>query len=163
MELLRVLIGPALRRERRAQGRTLKDVADAARVSITHLSEVERGRKEVSSEVLEAICGALGLGVVDLLETIVVETRAAQRPLLLRSLLAAGTRPADGRTAPPAATRYAVADRHAAGAGPAVGAPPAVVGPPAVATRPDVVVPPAVPASPEVLDPECRRADCVAA
>lgn len=106
MELLRVLIGPALRRERQAQKRTLKDVADAARVSITHLSEVERGRKEVSSEVLEAICTGLGLNIVDLLETVVLEARFAERPLVLSPLAArderdagqAGQRPAAYRT-----------------------------------------------------------------
>ena len=41
------------------QGRTLREVSDAARVSLGYLSEVERGRKEASSELLSAICGAL--------------------------------------------------------------------------------------------------------
>lgn len=56
-----------LRRERLAQERTLKDVADAARISMPYLSEVERGRKEASSEVLAAAAQALGLGLGDLL------------------------------------------------------------------------------------------------
>jgi transcriptional regulator with XRE-family HTH domain len=56
-----------LRRERLAQERTLKDVADAARISMPYLSEVERGRKEASSEVLAAAAHALGLGLGDLL------------------------------------------------------------------------------------------------
>ncbi len=56
-----------LRRVRRAQRRTLADVARAAKVSMPYLSEVERGRKEASSEVLGAICDALGIELSDLL------------------------------------------------------------------------------------------------
>ncbi|GGX01278.1 transcriptional regulator [Streptomyces malachitofuscus] len=65
--LWRDLVGDVLRRERLAQERTLKDVADAARISMPYLSEVERGRKEASSEVLAAAAQALGLGLGDLL------------------------------------------------------------------------------------------------
>ncbi|MEV6019896.1 MULTISPECIES: helix-turn-helix transcriptional regulator [unclassified Streptomyces] len=65
--LLRDLVGDVLRRERQAQERTLKDVAEAARISMPYLSEVERGRKEASSEVLAAAARALGLGLGDLL------------------------------------------------------------------------------------------------
>ncbi|GGY34056.1 transcriptional regulator [Streptomyces djakartensis] len=65
--LWRDLIGDVLRRERLAQERTLKDVADEARISMPYLSEVERGRKEASSEVLAAAARALGLGLGDLL------------------------------------------------------------------------------------------------
>ncbi len=68
--LLRQLIGAALRRARLGQGRTLREVADAARVSMPYLSEVERGRKEASSEVLAAICRALGLRLSDLLDEV---------------------------------------------------------------------------------------------
>jgi transcriptional regulator with XRE-family HTH domain len=64
---LRVLVGGILRRHRERQGRTLRDVAEDARVSVPYLSEVERGRKEASSEVLGAVCRALGLGLVDLI------------------------------------------------------------------------------------------------
>ncbi|MCX2924015.1 helix-turn-helix transcriptional regulator [Streptomyces sp. NEAU-W12] len=63
----RDLVGDVLRRERLAQERTLKDVADTARISMPYLSEVERGRKEASSEVLAAAAQALGLGLGDLL------------------------------------------------------------------------------------------------
>jgi transcriptional regulator with XRE-family HTH domain len=73
MALLRHLVGDALRRARGEQGRTLRDVADAARVSVQYLSEVERGRKEASSEVLAAICGALGWQVLDLLNAVRAE------------------------------------------------------------------------------------------
>ena len=57
--LLREVIGDVLRRVRTEQGRTLREVSDDARVSLGYLSEVERGRKEASSELLGAICGAL--------------------------------------------------------------------------------------------------------
>lgn len=65
--LWRHIVGDVLRRERLAQQRTLKDVADAARISMPYLSEIERGRKEASSEVLAAAAHALGLGLADLL------------------------------------------------------------------------------------------------
>jgi transcriptional regulator with XRE-family HTH domain len=66
--LLRRVIGGVLRRVRLRQGRTLREVAQAAGVSLPYLSEVERGRKEASSEVLAAICRALGINLSDLLE-----------------------------------------------------------------------------------------------
>ena len=65
--LLRTMLGDVLRRTRLGQGRTLADVARAARVSMPYLSEVERGRKEASSEVLAAICDALRIELADLL------------------------------------------------------------------------------------------------
>lgn len=65
--LLRELIGGSLRRSRLSQGRTLADVAASAGVSMQHLSEVERGRKDPSSEVLAAIIGALGLRLPEVL------------------------------------------------------------------------------------------------
>ena len=76
MTLLRRVIGRALRRARRNQGKTLRDVADTARVSIQYLSEVERGRKEVSSEVLAAICAAHGWTLLDLVDEVRSELRA---------------------------------------------------------------------------------------
>ena len=57
--LLREVIGDVLRDARTSQGRTLREVSDTARVSLGYLSEVERGRKEASSELLSAICTAL--------------------------------------------------------------------------------------------------------
>ncbi|MFE3443961.1 helix-turn-helix domain-containing protein [Nocardia sp. NPDC059180] len=59
MTLLREAIGDSLRRARLAQQRTLREVSTSARVSLGYLSEVERGRKEASSELLAAICEAL--------------------------------------------------------------------------------------------------------
>jgi transcriptional regulator with XRE-family HTH domain len=60
MVLLRHLLGDALRHLRLRQGRTLREVSASARVSLGYLSEVERGQKEASSELLAAICAALG-------------------------------------------------------------------------------------------------------
>lgn len=57
--LVREVIGDVLREARTTQGRTLREVSDSARVSLGYLSEVERGRKEPSSELLNAICDAL--------------------------------------------------------------------------------------------------------
>jgi transcriptional regulator with XRE-family HTH domain len=59
--LMRELVGETLREERVAQGKTLRQVSKNARVSLGYLSEVERGQKEASSELLAAICGALDL------------------------------------------------------------------------------------------------------
>ncbi|WP_052851472.1 helix-turn-helix domain-containing protein [Streptomyces avicenniae] len=65
--LWRDVVGDVLRRERRAQERTLQHVADQARISMPYLSEIERGRKEASSEVLAAAARALGLTLAELL------------------------------------------------------------------------------------------------
>ncbi|HVF20692.1 MAG TPA: helix-turn-helix transcriptional regulator [Mycobacteriales bacterium] len=65
--LLRGHIGAALRRRREAQQRTLRDVAATAGVSLGYLSEVERGVKEPSSELLSAICRALEARLPDVL------------------------------------------------------------------------------------------------
>lgn len=61
MVLLRQLLGDVLRQLRLRQGRTLREVSAAARVSLGYLSEVERGQKEASSELLASICRALGV------------------------------------------------------------------------------------------------------
>ncbi|MEU8372238.1 helix-turn-helix transcriptional regulator [Micromonospora sp. NPDC048894] len=79
MSLLRRVIGGVLRRVRLRQGRTLREVAAAAGVSLPYLSEVERGRKEASSEVLAAICRALGINLSDLLEEARDELRRVER------------------------------------------------------------------------------------
>ena len=59
MVLVRRLLGDVLRRQRLRQGRTLREVSADARVSLGYISEVERGQKEASSELLAAICSAL--------------------------------------------------------------------------------------------------------
>lgn len=79
--LWREAAGRELREERAAQKRTLADVAGEAGVSTQYLSEVERGRKEPSSEVVEAVGGALGLTLLDLTERVTrrLRTRTAPR------------------------------------------------------------------------------------
>lgn len=86
---LRDVIGDVLRDERTRQQRTLTDVAHEAAVSVPYLSEVERGRKEVSSELLEAITGALELPLVEVLERSAERLRTrAQRGTSLQLLAA---------------------------------------------------------------------------
>ena len=96
MILLRRLLGDVLRRQRQRQGRTLREVSSSARVSLGYLSEVERGQKEASSELLSAICDALDvpmsevmrevsddLSLAELSRSASIETTAApRRPLL---------------------------------------------------------------------------------
>lgn len=65
--LLRQIIGDVLRQHRMRQGRTLREVSSTARVSLGYLSEVERGQKEASSELLAAICFALGVRLSEVL------------------------------------------------------------------------------------------------
>jgi transcriptional regulator with XRE-family HTH domain len=70
MTLLREAIGERLRRTRTSQRRTLREVSRVARVSLGYLSEVERGRKEPSSELLGSICVALDLPLDELLRRV---------------------------------------------------------------------------------------------
>ncbi|WP_304453989.1 helix-turn-helix domain-containing protein [Nocardiopsis sp. YSL2] len=70
MVLLRHLLGDVLRRLRQRQGRTLREVSADARVSLGYLSEVERGQKEASSELLSSICGALGVPLSQVLREV---------------------------------------------------------------------------------------------
>ncbi|MGY1822848.1 helix-turn-helix domain-containing protein [Geodermatophilus sp. SYSU D00079] len=84
MTLLRTQLGTSLRGHRLRQRRTLRDVSGAARVSLGYLSEVERGQKEASSELLASICEALDLELADLLAEVSLELRHADggvRPL----------------------------------------------------------------------------------
>lgn len=92
--LWRDVVGDVLRRERLAQERTLKDVAEAARISMPYLSELERGRKEASSEVLAAAAHALGLGLADLLALAQEELARVARARAGRRRAAMGPAPA---------------------------------------------------------------------
>ena len=112
---LREAVGEALRRRRLAQRRTLREVATAAGVSLTYLSEVERGRKEASSEVLEAVCAALRLGLAELFFE-VAEALALAEPVGVSGGM---------RGAPPAvAVGFLVRPRPRAAAAPASAPPP---------------------------------------
>ncbi|MFY1695047.1 MULTISPECIES: helix-turn-helix domain-containing protein [unclassified Solwaraspora] len=70
MVLLRRVIGDALRARRQGQRRTLREVSTAANVSLGYLSEIERGQKEASSELLAAICDALGARLSEVLRDV---------------------------------------------------------------------------------------------
>ena len=78
---MREAIGSSLRRVRTARRRTLRDVSRRARVSLGYLSEVERGRKEASSELLAAICEALDVALPELLGDAAEALAAAAAPL----------------------------------------------------------------------------------
>src|SRR5436309_16131067 len=78
--LMREVIGDVLRRARTTQGRTLREVSDSARVSLGYLSEVERGRKEPSSELLNAICDALDVPLSSVLTNAGERMASVQRP-----------------------------------------------------------------------------------
>ncbi|MFI5842245.1 helix-turn-helix domain-containing protein [Catenuloplanes sp. NPDC051500] len=70
MVLLRRVIGDALRARRQGQHRTLREVSTAANMSLGYLSEIERGQKEASSELLAAICDALGAQLSEVLREV---------------------------------------------------------------------------------------------
>ncbi|WP_198664426.1 helix-turn-helix domain-containing protein [Jiangella endophytica] len=108
--LLRTMVGDVLRRTRQEQGRTLADVASDAKVSMPYLSELERGRKEASSEVLAAVCEGLGLELSDLLGAVrhdldehratvirLDTVRALRRREPVRALPTPRRRPSSGR------------------------------------------------------------------
>ena len=76
---LRTVVGEVLRAERHRQERTLADVAAEAAVSLPYLSEIERGTKEVSSDLLAAVAGALDLTLVEVLEQCVGHLRGQLR------------------------------------------------------------------------------------
>jgi transcriptional regulator with XRE-family HTH domain len=106
MVLLRRMIGEALRRRRQDQHRTLREVSSAARVSLGYLSEVERGQKEASSELLASICEALGVRLADLL-------REVSDDLELAELAVSGPAAVGGPSAVVVPARRAVVNRAA--------------------------------------------------
>lgn len=79
MVLLRELLGETLRRRRRAQKRTLRDVSKQANVSLGYLSEIERGHKEPSSELLASVCGALQVRLSEVLAEVSREVATHER------------------------------------------------------------------------------------
>lgn len=83
--MLREVLGAELRRVRLLQGRTLRDVSAAASVSLGYLSEVERGEKEASSEMLLAICGALGVSLSIVLATVADDIAALEGAPVVRA------------------------------------------------------------------------------
>ncbi len=95
MVLVRGLLGDVLRRKRLRQGRTLREVSADARVSLGYLSEVERGQKEASSELLASLCGALEMPLSSVLrevsDAVAVEEAALKpTPISVNSRVGAG-------------------------------------------------------------------------
>ncbi|GAA2522964.1 helix-turn-helix domain-containing protein [Rarobacter incanus] len=89
MIVLRREIGDVLRDLRRRQGRTLREVSSQARVSLGYLSEVERGQKEASSELLGSICEALDIPMSSVLHRVADRLEIAEA-LANSDLAAAG-------------------------------------------------------------------------
>jgi transcriptional regulator with XRE-family HTH domain len=111
MSLLRRHLGAVLRRQRQRQARTLRDVAGSAAVSLGYLSEIERGHKEASSELLASICDALGLRVSDVLRAVADDLAVAEpahAPLLEAVPAHAGSEPEAAPALEPVATLSAV-------------------------------------------------------
>ena len=103
MTLLRTQLGDTLRGHRLRQRRTLRDVSGRARVSLGYLSEVERGQKEASSELLASICDALDVELADLLAEVSLELRMASPDRRVRPVLSdAGTLSGNGADQAPA-------------------------------------------------------------
>ncbi|MDR6611905.1 helix-turn-helix transcriptional regulator [Leifsonia sp. 1010] len=76
--LVRHAIGSVLRRIRTERGTTLRELSETSRVSVPYLSEIERGRKEASSEILAALCRVLGISEGELLTRVAAEFAGAQ-------------------------------------------------------------------------------------
>lgn len=93
MALLRRVLGDTLRGQRMRQRRTLREVAGTARVSLGYLSEIERGQKEASSELLESICAALGVRLSDLLREVSDSMHHAEEPAAAPALAPAAPVP----------------------------------------------------------------------
>ncbi|HOA88033.1 helix-turn-helix domain-containing protein [Propioniciclava tarda] len=89
--LMRDMLGQTLRELRVSSDLTLRDVSSSARVSLGYLSEIERGHKEASSELLNAICAALDVPLADVLRDVAERADAGTRitPLPLRTVRAA--------------------------------------------------------------------------
>jgi transcriptional regulator with XRE-family HTH domain len=79
MATIRTAVGETLRAARLRQRRTLREVSSRARVSLGYLSEIERGQKEASSELLAAICDALDLRLSDVFAQVSDRLRREER------------------------------------------------------------------------------------
>ena len=96
MVLLRQEIGDVLRDARREQGRTLREVSSVARVSLGYLSEVERGQKEASSELLASICGALEVPLSSVLSQVSQRVAEAEGGVVVPDTVPDGLAPQVG-------------------------------------------------------------------
>ena len=102
MTLLRRVLGDTLRGRRLRQRRTLREVSGAARVSLGYLSEVERGQKEASSELLASICDALEVKMSDVLSEVSETMRRSERAAEVARMPGRVTIPAPARRPVPA-------------------------------------------------------------
>jgi len=100
MVLLRRVIGDALRARRQGQRRTLREVSTAANVSLGYLSEIERGQKEPSSELLASICDALGAQLSEVLRDVSRTVALAEQ--MQKVFVAVPGQPDDARPDSPA-------------------------------------------------------------
>ncbi|MCA2215256.1 helix-turn-helix domain-containing protein [Jidongwangia harbinensis] len=101
MVLLRRVIGDALRARRQGQHRTLREVSTAANVSLGYLSEIERGQKEASSELLAAICEALGARLSEVLGEVSTTLSLAEE---MEGVLTPVEKPAESAPVPQSAS-----------------------------------------------------------
>ena len=86
MVLFRRLLGDVLRSERMQRGMTLREVSAEARVSLGYISEIERGQKEASSELLASLCMAMDLPLSDVLREVSDAVAIEERELGLHSV-----------------------------------------------------------------------------
>ena len=95
-KLWRQMLGDAIRGTRRERGERLVDDAETAGISPQYLSEIERGRKEPSSEMVEAVAEALGLTTLDLVRRAADESAAATGPTTTSRLASVTSLRSDG-------------------------------------------------------------------
>ena len=76
--MLRKVYGKVLRDYRHETGLTMRKLSKNTGISLSHISDIERGKKEASSEMLEDLCGGLGLTTLDLLEISVQQLRSEE-------------------------------------------------------------------------------------
>lgn len=91
MVLFRRLLGEVLRGERMQRGLTLREVSAEARVSLGYISEIERGQKEASSELLASLCGALDVPLSSVLRDVSDAVALEEAALELASIELAPT------------------------------------------------------------------------
>jgi len=159
MVVLRRTIGDVLRDERRGQQRTLREVSSTARVSLGYLSEVERGQKEASSELLASICGALEVPLSEVLGEVtrrIAVEEGVRRPFAAEGIIPTPASKGVPATKVPASKLPATALSPARLASAGRGASP-VAGP--VAAPAAVAEPVLVPVAPPVSAPAGETVD----
>ena len=102
MVLFRRLLGEVLRGERMQRGMTLREVSAEARVSLGYISEIERGQKEASSELLASLCSALDVPLSDVLRDVSDAVAVEEAALVIEATpIKVGAAPAPGMLWPP--------------------------------------------------------------